>query len=433
VSWLGAAPQSRRTPRLTWLLFIAALMLRVGVASWQGLSVPPIPGTDENEYITYATSLAEQGEYRGMSPDVADQNHVTAYRTPGTSLVYAALFRIFGHRYSVIRLAMCLWGALACVVLLAIGREVTSETTAWLAAGVWAIYPHALLYSGLLLSESLGLLTFLLFLLVALRFARNERWEAALLAGATLGIAILVHPARLFMLPLAVIWAAWLFRRRLRPLLTAALIPVAAVLVIVPWTIRNYTVFHQLVPLSTGGGSAMLQGNNRVVVTDPKLFGYSVWDTAIPEYRDALRNAGDELSRDRIAGRFAKEWIRNNPQYWAFLVRAKLVRGFTPFLEPWSPRMYRLAELISWGPVLLLMLIGFVPTWWKLARRGGAGWLLHLGILHFVVVTLLFFGNSRYRYTVEPLALLIAAMTVMWFVDRQRDAGRVAAENTSAA
>ena len=416
----GAFPGGRQSPRMSVLLFAVALALRVAVAAWQGLAAPPTPGADDNENITYATTLADHGEFRGMSPDVADQDHLTAYRTPGTSLVYAAIFRIFGHHVAIVRLFNCLWGAIARLLVLAIGREVASETVAWIAAAVWAVYPHALLYSGSLLSESLGLVTFLAFLLLALRFARDARWQTAALAGLLLGIAILVHPARLFMVPFVMIWAAWIFRRRMRQLIYAALIPGVAALTVIPWTIRNYVVFHQFIPLSTGGGSAMLQGNNRLVVTDPKLFGYSVWDTSIPEYADSLRGAGNEIARDKMAGRFANDWIKHNRNYWPFLVKAKLVRGFTPFLQPESPRLYRLAELVSWGPVLLLMVLGFIPTWIRAARGGGAGWLLHLGVLHFVVVTVMFFGNSRYRYTIEPLAILIAAMTAATFVEWRR-------------
>jgi len=411
---------TRRPRQWTLLLFAVAMALRVAVAAWQGLPTPAVPGSDESEYMAYATSLAFEHEFRGPSPDVADQHHLTAYRPPGTSFVYAVFLRIFGPHVAVVRLANCLWGALACVLLLAIGRELSTERIAWLVAALWAIYPRALLFSGALMSESLGLLTFLTFMLYALRFAKSPRLPIAALAGVWLGIAILVHAGRLFMVPFVILWALIIFWRRWPALLNATMIPVIAGLTVLPWTIRNYLVLHEPIPLSTAGGSALLQGNNRIVVTDPKYYGYSVWDTFIPEYADSLRHAGDEVTRDRMAGRFAKQWLKANTRYWPFLFKAKLIRGFTPLLQPQSGMLYRSLELVMWGPILLLLLIGFVPTWRQMARARNGGWLIHFAILHFVVITVLFFGNSRYRYPVEPLCLLIAVMTVAWLLGRGR-------------
>src|SRR5205085_1845579 len=120
--------------------------------------------------------------------------------------------------------------------------------------------------------------------------------------------------------------------------------------------------FGRFIPLSTMGGSALLQGNNRIVATDPGLYGYSTWDSRIPEYRDALKSAGDEVERDRRAGQFAVDWLKANRELWPQLAVNKIVRGWTPFLQPNSPRLYRIGTLVSWGPVLLLFLVGFVPT-----------------------------------------------------------------------
>jgi hypothetical protein len=50
-------------------------------------------------------------------------------------------------------------------------------------------------------------------------------------------------------------WASWR-----QGLLSAAVLLVALVLPILPWTIRNYVVLDRLVPISTGGGKALYTG-----------------------------------------------------------------------------------------------------------------------------------------------------------------------------
>src|SRR5690242_16842095 len=97
-----------------WLLFavIVALGIRLGLAVHMGLNEQPRPGSDQYEYDTYAWNLAEGRGYRGLSPDVADQDHLTAYRPPGPSLLFAGLYRVFGHKYDAPRIANCLLSAL---------------------------------------------------------------------------------------------------------------------------------------------------------------------------------------------------------------------------------------------------------------------------------------------------------------------------------
>jgi 4-amino-4-deoxy-L-arabinose transferase-like glycosyltransferase len=400
--------------RIDWrlpALVVLGLALRVGLAIALGLDKPPAFGTDQYEYDNYAWNVAQGRGYRGISPDVIDTDHLTAYRPPGTSLTWAALYRVFGHRYDVVRLAHCLAGAASIVLVYGIGRRF-GETVGLLASALFAVYPTALLYSTELLSEALALLWFLVYLLACFQFVDRPTWWRGAWAGLALGVALLTRSAFLFMVPLAVVWSLWQFRGRWRMLAQSLAIPTVALLTLVPWAVRNHQVFGRFIPLSTGGGSALLQGNNRIVVTDPTYYGYPIWDTKIPEYRDALSSANDEVERDRRAQRFAVAWLKDHRDQWAFLAQAKLRRAFTPFLQPHSPRLNRIGMLISWGPVLVLFGLAYIPTLVALLRARRPEWLIHLGIFHFVIVSLLFYGYARYRYPVEPLCLILAAQAL---------------------
>ncbi|MGA2257283.1 MAG: hypothetical protein ABSG53_21720, partial [Thermoguttaceae bacterium] len=184
-----------------------------------------------------------------------------------------------------------------------------------------------------------------------------------------------------------------------------------AIAVVSPWTIRNYAVFGRFIPLTTMGGSVLLQGNNDIVASDPDLYGYNVWDTLIPGCAPLLRAPDNEIQRDRVAQHLAVEWIKGHPEKWLYLAQAKLRRGFTPFLQPRVSIYYRLVYAAIWGSVLLFFLLGFVPSLVSSLKQGSPSWLNHLAILHFVVLTVVFFGFARYRYSVEPLCLMIAVWT----------------------
>jgi 4-amino-4-deoxy-L-arabinose transferase-like glycosyltransferase len=408
--------------RLAVLLFVLVALgfaARLGWAVRQGLGSAPPPGTDESEYDLIAWNLAQGRGYRGVSPDVKDAQgllleHPTAYRPPGTSVVWAGLYWMVGHRHAVIRLLHILVGVASILLVFEIGRTCYGEAAGLVSATVYAVWPTAILYTTDLVSEPLGTFWLMCYVLASLRYAKTPTAGRAVLSGLLLGACLLTRPNTIFMLPLAVIWAVWEFRARRGAMWLAISIPVIATATLIPWTVRNYLVFRKFIPLSTMGGSVLLQGNNRIVAADPSLSGYNIWDTKIPEYRELLQKPNDELERDRVALQLATQWLRDNPDQWWHLVEARFRRSWTPFLQPHSPKLYRYGMLLSWGPVLVLFALAFFPTLWQSLREGQATWLLHLAIIHFVLTTIVFHGYSRYRFPIEGLCIVLASAAAIW-------------------
>ena len=415
-----AIASSRARRGLPWLIVLVAFVVRVGYSAAIGLDRPLAPGSDEVEYDTYAWNVAQGHGYRGMSPDVADQDHLTAYRSPGPSLLYAGVYLVAGHRLAVVRVVNCALAAIACLLIILIGRRCFGEWTGLIAGAIWSIWPMSIFLSGTLASESIALLALLGFVMIALRFADAPSMRGALFAGALLGINLVVHPSRVLLLPFVALWALVQFRRSYRTLALTALVPVIAALVLSPWIIRNEHVFGRFIPFSTMGGSVLLQGNNRIVATDPEYFGYNIWDTLIPEYADALRAPNNEITRDSVAKHLATSWIKAHRDRWIPMAIAKLRRGWTPFLQAHTARPQRLAMLFSWGPVLLLALVGFIPWLIRFLRAGTPEWLLHMVILHMAALDVVFFGLARYRYVVEPYCILLAVASALWLFERRR-------------
>jgi hypothetical protein len=184
---------------------------------------------------------------------------------------------------------------------------------------------------------------------------------------------------------------------------------------LVPWTLRNYRVLHSFVPFETGGGDVLLGSYNRIVATDPRYYGYWVYPTSeLPEYREQITASNNEVVRDQVEIRLTMQWARDHPEKWWYLVESRFRRSLTPFLQPQTPRLYRLGMLMTWGPVLILFTLGFFPSASSFFRSGHPGWILHLGILHFVLTALIFWGASRFRYPVEGLCIILASATFIW-------------------
>ena len=81
--------------------------------------------------------------------------------------------------------------------------------------------------------------------------------------GLATGAAILTEPSILSVVPLLTLYTLYRRARQNRPWLAqAAAAALAAALLITPWTVRNYDLFHKIIPLRSGLGLELYIGNN---------------------------------------------------------------------------------------------------------------------------------------------------------------------------
>jgi hypothetical protein len=76
--------------------------------------------------------------------------------------------------------------------------------------------------------------------------------------------------------------------------------------------------------------------------------------------------------------------------------------------------------LVSWGPVILLSGVAFIPTLFHFLRRRHPGWLIHLAILHYLITSVMFYAQPRYRVPVEPFFVILAIQALTAVASRVR-------------
>ena len=411
----------REWVRLTVLLAVA-FGLRLGaVAAGPGLTAPPRFGSDEYEYDLCAWNLVRGNGYVGVSPDVVDatgrpREHVTAYRPPVATLFFASVYVVAGHNYAAAHMADTALATFTVLLVFAIAGRLFGRGAAWLAAVVYAFYPLAIYYNLTLLSESQGAFLVCLFVWLCLPIAgpRGLRWAGG--AGVALGLLLLCKPGFVFLMPLLGIWALAVCGRSRALWLRAAVIPACAGLAILPWAVRNHQEFGGVIPFSTGGGSLLLQANNRLVVADPKYHGYAVWDTSLPEYAAALRAPNDEIARDAVAKQFAIAWLKENPDKWFYLARGKVWRLWTPSYFGGQNRAAARIASVYYGTILLAFGLAVLPVTAWLVRRRDPGLIVLCPIVATVAMAIVFHGQHRYRFPIDSLCMVVAAGGVMGLV-----------------
>jgi 4-amino-4-deoxy-L-arabinose transferase-like glycosyltransferase len=184
----------------------------------------------------------------------------TALRAPLYPLLLAGFEALFASHYLLIlRLIQSLLSVLSAWVCAKTARLLWNEQAKWPAFAVAMRIPTLLFFTTQITTESFAAFFIRLFLYFLVQFSADEKWNALIGMGICCGILMLLRFNTLF-LPLTAALAAIRF-----PLSTAsfkrALVPLVLAFVIVsPWLVRNFIVFHGDIFYSSQTGTTAFQG-----------------------------------------------------------------------------------------------------------------------------------------------------------------------------
>ncbi|MFI5370427.1 MAG: glycosyltransferase family 39 protein [Candidatus Eisenbacteria bacterium] len=419
----------------TWIaMFAVALGLRVGYA-WLATGPHALPYGDAVDYDTLAWRIAT-GHGFSLGTDAAP--YPTAFRPPVlpwlTSLVYA----VMGHRFFAGVLLQCVIGALVPLLLVELGRHLFSRGVGVIAGWLAAVHPLLVFFSGYLLTETTFVATVLIAMLSTVSWIKTPRPARAVGAGLLWGVATLTRPTALLLPPLVALWA-WAPlglivtpRDRVRQVV---LLLAGVAIAIAPWSVRNALVLHAVVPVTTGGGKALLDSNNDVVWNDRALRGGALSVVTLEPYASRLRGLA-EPAADRACARMAREFLASHVAEWPLMAAAKLGRFWrihseTAVSGSWRrsggplDTLVRLADpLLVWSLVTWPFAIAGLALMLRGARRFYQA-LVPLSVFYFMLLAVVYWGALRTRIPAEPfLALLSAAgFDAAWRWLRLRRAG----------
>ena len=341
----------------------------------------------------------------------------SALEPPLYPYILAGIFRLFGvftlASYCVAVALNIAAHALSCVLVYRITRVIFGERSALYASTALATFP--LIFQPMahfhFVAGAYGrgwfitpvqiwnaLPSELLILALIWTTMRRSGW---LPYGILWGIAALLNPTILAVLPFFLAWRLWQ-KGRLRNLIFAVAV---VVLCVTPWIIRNYIVFHHFIFIRDGLGLEIRNGN--------QPGGGAIWDRKtnpdinLSEARK-LAQMG-EFNYVQMAGHQAAGIIRSNPrQYIAnCLLRVRYYWIGTPV----TSRRLRSVNVLKYTPPLALALLAFWGGVQAIRNRNRPALLLFSVLLFYPVVYYIshtFFGFF-YQYPIQAEMLALAA------------------------
>jgi 4-amino-4-deoxy-L-arabinose transferase-like glycosyltransferase len=376
-----------RHGRKTLILLALILALGFGLRAYRVVEPLATPGDDAHAYYALSKALYEEGSYGGSSfRDASDWS-------PGAPLLYAAAFYATGGpREGTARIVELLLGLAAIVAVYLLGRRINCRPAGLIAALGVAIYPPFIHSTGALYSEPPAIFTLPAAVLAFLWACEQERLRAWLLPGLLFGLTALIRPEYLLVgIAFGLLAAIRVGRERgWKPGLAGAALLVLALLVpIVPWTIHNQVVLDRTVPISTGGGKALYVGTflpadgeyQRVKAMLVERYRHR----DLPPHSEALERVDPtplfdrvaarypDLPRDSALGKIGKQnlskYFGEDPVGYAAMTVRKVWRmwsaGIGEAMESGAGRAIQVL-LVLLG-LIALALLGLRRRWWELA------------------------------------------------------------------
>lgn len=381
--------------------------------------------TEGYEAVGIAKSLASGHGFSAPWPGAGP----TAWLAPVMPTILAADMLVFGLHTSAFLIAFVIFNELCSALTIfpvffsatRIAGGNGGDRIAALAAWLWVVNPLAAetACKNIWYTALSGLLAALL-LWTTLRVRDSRRPAAWIGYGLLWGMELMTHPTFLVLAPVALLWLVWARRgpKRLdsKRVRLAALACFTAVLCCVPWTIRNFDVFHHFVPLRSDFGFELWRYNHDGPPLHPNGPGVE---------QDAFSSLG-EYAYVQERQREALAWIGGHPHIYLHGT-AERVMYF------WFDAPHPLRRFLHWNSwffnvkflyisALLVMVIRGLITIRRTRRQ--YFWLLASFPAIFPLVYYIALARDFYRAPIDPILAVIAAFAAAaWLPTQPLDDG----------
>jgi 4-amino-4-deoxy-L-arabinose transferase-like glycosyltransferase len=407
------------------IILIISVLLRL---AWI-IYFPTKPYADSIWYFRTASELAA-----GQGYVVNIESHKPLASWPvGYPAFLAFFFLITGPNLWVAKIANVFLSLICVILTFVFTKSIFNRSIALYSAFIIAIFPGMIVYSSLVSTDLLFMtMTTLCFsLILKLRTlsesidAPNKSWLGVFGIGLANGAMSLVRSIGLLLLPFWLIEKLIVNRKSSfrSMMIWSAFIVVGTIIILSPWTIRNYIYFKAFIPVSTNGGANFWIGNN------PLAYGGYIFPNNAEE-NPLFPLIGTETLIDKTGYSLGLKFIKENPVRALQLIPAKLfyLINSNDFGLHWNKlsavsqnqhgagnRPFAITNLL-YLIIVVIALIGIGTLFFPQNNRLLV-WIGVLFSLYWVVINLPFFGQDRFMMPLWPILAMYSAVGFNYIIN----------------
>lgn len=370
------------------------------------------PDNDDVKFIRSAWILADTGNYIYHDPSTA-----TAFMMPGVSFVLAFFVMIFGKfgGLTAFRIFQAIVQTGSLFLLFLIARKLFNSKVGIIAIIISSLSIAEYWVPSLILTETFFKFFVLCLVYISMYALEEQKAKYYVLGGIVLGVATLFRPT-IATFPIVILFI-WILRKyKITTMLKyTAIVGAIFCVVLSPWWVRNYSIFHKFIPLTLATGNPMLQGT--YIYYDQisaKTDGLNYTQFNYPTNSEVDNNEAEmEISKYRLINLVPKHPLEFLGWYTFGKASYQVVKPFF-----WSPEFLRVNTRMAgqWHVItLLLSIIGGI-LYYLDKKRNKMGTLAIATIIYFILIYLPFYTMGRYFYPAMPLVIMFTAYAVVKLV-----------------
>ncbi len=377
-------------------------------------------------------------EYGGIAQNIADGHgfsyawggplRPTSIHAPLYPYFLAGVFKVMGQGRSAavgVMLTNIFVSLLMITLLFRFLREIWGEGTALIGMLVVSLYPPQVYYSVSGLPTCMYTAGMFLAVLLTWRTRQEPTVAKGAIWGLVIGLCALSYSFIVILAPLLIVWLVATADRRMRPraIRAATVGVVVAIIVCVPWTLRNYQVHGRWIVIRDQGGINLWWGNYEQATGGAKTKDGVGLGIIPPEAEEIMRTFDNEVDADRYMGKLAKKAILADPgrtlrlwmdklgMFWWF-APGNRVKGSG--LDPFLPLLKVFKAVF-----LVLALGGMVSVF---SRNKSLFFLVFCVCFAITGLHMVFHaGNIRYFFPLEPILAIPIAFVLSQLLARKWD------------
>lgn len=389
-------------------LFIFALALRLG---WTSVTYGRYGMTRWNDariYYQHGLEFA-QGDLFGDNMNYG----------PVVPLLVAGAKLLTGDPVWPVLVLNCLLNALMVFVLFRLGELLVNPTIGYLMA-IWSVFNFAFIrLNNQIMKESLVFLLLPMIVLCVINIYHNRKVFANLISSSLL-FSTLIHTDERYMVytPFILMFILLVIPRK-RKVAYPAMWLAILVLTMVPWTIRNYQKYNDIIILAprTTSFTSHLWGTN---ISGLHFSSENNTQVNVGYWKDKAEVLGRQFGVQPYSYGPREKYLKAFVHYWkpAYFKLTFIQYGFRGVKWSWS---HNLNGIIFYGMFLPFYLAGFFfalfRKYWLMAFLGS------LPLVHSLVHTIMIWPLERYRLPMDFLVVLIGIWFCYLMIRRYRRPG----------
>lgn len=393
--------------RYLLIIFILGTLLRITPIIYMEIKTPGWHEQNINEIEFYYDDVARslligKGFVHSVNPRI--DNYKYKFE-PGTPFNYVPplyawflfiVYSVVGPSVFIAKLLQCIIDSAVIILLYLLGRKIfDNNRISLLAALLYSIYPLAIIMCSRLYYQIPMNLTLCWFIICFMSVPNiyNGIWS-----GIALGASSLAKPVTLPLIVVVpvvrLIEPIFGSKAYIQSLKWIVFFMLAVILTLTPWTIRNYKVFHEFVPVQKGANAPLLQGSREDYI-DLDVESLRI------KYGQSLGVNPKDYTKIAIDNHLTH--LKNEPfDYLRFLGKKFILSWYNT-----EGKKKNSIVLLIQIPFLFFALVSLIfsgETW--VAK---SNWYVPAVILFICSVEVVFFPLARYTLVVMPFVMLMSA------------------------